>query len=379
MRTIAIVGTGFVADMYASSLKTFPDVRVAACFDRDPERLSRFCRYWNLPAADSLDALLASDATLVLNLTNPGEHFGVSRAALVAGKHVYSEKPLAIDMDDARALVALAAERGLQVASAPCSMLGQTAQTARAAVANGAIGTPRLVYAELDDDFITQAPLREWRSPSGTPWPVEDELKVGCTLEHAGYYLTWLMAMFGPVRTVVSASAQLTDPSAWTDGPVAPDFSAATLFFDGGMVARLTCSIIAPHDHRFRIFGDRGVLEVKESWNNLAPVRTRARFTIRRRLVTSPFARRVKPDPSTRHPAASHKTGSPMNFMLGPVELLDAVAAGRAARLAGDFALHLTEVSLAIQNAGEGTGAQRMTTRFHPPAPTIWSGTRTLG
>jgi predicted dehydrogenase len=326
-----------------------------------------------------MEALLSSGATLVLNLTNPHEHSGVSRAALLAGKHVYSEKPLATEMEQAVALHALAAERGLQIASAPCSMLGEAAQVARRAVEEGAIGRPRLVYAELDDGFISQAPLSLWKSESGAPWPVKDELRVGCTLEHAGYYLTWLMAMFGSVETVVSASAQVTETGHLTGGPVAPDYSSASLFFADGVVARLTCSIVAPHDHRLRIFGDGGIVEVAECWDNLARVKIRRRHVIRRRLIDSPLARTVKPAPSMRHPRVKRRGAAAMNFMLGPAEMLDAIAAGRPARLAGDFALHLTEVSLAIQAAGDSAGAQRMRTRFDRPDPVAWAGTRTLG
>lgn len=378
-RTIAIVGTGFVADLYAASLRTFPDIRVAGCFDRDPERLARFCAHWSLPAAADLASLLAGPATLVLNLTNPASHEAVSRAALEAGKHVYSEKPLALDLDDARRLHALAKARGLQLGSAPCSMLGEAAQTARRALDAGAIGRPRLVYAELDDDFISQAPLGQWKSASGTPWPVEDELRVGCTLEHAGYYLTWLMAMFGRVEAVTAASAQVTDVSHLVEGPVAPDYSAATLFFEGGVVARLTCSIVAPHDHRMRVFGDGGVLEVGECWDNLAKVTTRRRFVLRRRLVTSPLPRRVRPDGAARHPTVKRWGAAAMNFMLGPAEMLDAVAAGRPSRLAGDFALHLTEVSLAISGAGRSDGVRRIESPFRRPEPVRWAGTRVVG
>ena len=374
-RRIAIVGTGFVADLYAASLKTFPDIAVIGCYDVDGVRLARFCAYWNLPACDSIEALLALDAELVLNLTNPHAHYEVSAQALAGGRHVYSEKPLATRLGDARALCEQAEAAGLQIASAPCSMLSQSAQTVRAAIAEGAIGTPRLVYAELDDDFISQAPLAAWKSASGTPWPVEDELHVGCTLEHAGYYLTWLMAMFGPVARVVSAAAQMTDICHLTTPPVAPDYSSASLFFVSGVVARLTCSIVAPHDHRLRMFGDRGVLEMDECWDNQAKVRTRRRFVLRRRLVTSPIARRVKPGPATAHPTVKRWGAAAMNFMLGPAEMLDAIAAGRVGRLSGDFALHLTEVSLAIQ---AGAGVSDMTTSFEAPPPVAWAGTRTL-
>lgn len=376
MRKIAIVGTGYVADYYAASLRTFPDIVVIGCFDRDAERLARFCTHYGLPAVESFEALLASEATLLLNLTNPHEHYAVSAAALKAGKHVYSEKPLATDLDDAKKLHALAAELGLQLASAPCSLLGQSAQTLREAIETGAIGTPRLVYAELDDDYISQAPVSKWLSASGAPWPIKDELKVGCTLEHAGYYLTWLMDMFGSIATVVSASAHVGEVGHMTDEPPAPDYSSATLFFESGMVARLTCSIIAPHDHRLRVFGERGVAEIAQAWNNQAPVNLRRRFVIRRRLLNSPIASKAKPGSWTAHPFVDRKQAA-MNFMLGPAEMLDAIAAGRPAKLGGDFALHLTEVTLAVQNAGRTSGAREMTTRFKRTAPVRWTGTRT--
>ncbi|MCK5748392.1 MAG: Gfo/Idh/MocA family oxidoreductase, partial [Oricola sp.] len=199
---IVIVGTGFVADLYMNSLKTFPGIAVAGAYDIDGERLKVFCEHWNVPAKESLDALLAEDA-LVLNLTNPRAHYEVSKAALDAGRHVYSEKPLATAMGDAHALVKLAKDKGLMLGSAPCSWMSEAAQTAWKALRDGEIGPVRLVYAELDDDFIPQAPYQKWFSETGAPWPAKDEFEVGCTLEHAGYYLTWLMAMFGPVETVV--------------------------------------------------------------------------------------------------------------------------------------------------------------------------------
>ncbi|MEO0911820.1 MAG: Gfo/Idh/MocA family oxidoreductase, partial [Pseudomonadota bacterium] len=199
MSKFAIIGCGFVADLYLASFQTMPEAEIVAVYDHDAARLKTFCAHWQLTAAASREALfgMLPDDAIVLNLTNPHAHFEVSKAALEAGFHVYSEKPLAVEMEDARALHALAAERGRLLASAPCSVLSETAQTLAAAVRKGVAGTPRLVYAELDDGFIPQAPYAKWMSESGAPWPAEDEFRVGCTLEHAGYYLTWLMAMFG--------------------------------------------------------------------------------------------------------------------------------------------------------------------------------------
>lgn len=84
-------------------------------------------------------------------------------------------------------------------------------------------------------------------SPSGAPWPYKDEFEVGCTLEHAGYYVTWLAAFFGPAKSVTSfAGCQIPDKG--TDGPLevlAPDFAVGCIEFACSVAARVTCSIVA--------------------------------------------------------------------------------------------------------------------------------------
>lgn len=373
MSSVFIIGCGFVADLYMRSLTTFPHVNVARVYDRDPNRLSAFATHWNLPTANSLDELLndAPKGSLFLNLTNPRSHYQINKACLDAGHHVYSEKPLAISMQEATALHKQATDLGLTLASAPCSTLSETAQTLGKAIRDNVAGTPRLIYAELDDGFIPQAPFKDWQSESGAPWPAEDEFQVGCTLEHAGYYLSWLIAWFGSVRRVVAASAEVLpdkDPS----GQGTPDVSVATLFFENGPVVRLTCSIVAPHDHQIRVIGDNGVLHVKKAWDNTAPVKFHRRMRIRRRLLEHPFGRRIKLGHAT-HPKVGRWGAASMNFALGPVEVLDAISENRASRLSGDFALHLNEVTLAIQNAGDSSGAQDMTTRCDPMEPMPWA------
>ena len=369
-RHIVLIGAGYVADLYMRSIALYPDVQIIGVHDRDGARLKAFCDHWSQTPFDDMAALLAALPAdgLVLNLTNPGSHATVSRACLEAGRHVYSEKPLAMEMDDALALADLAHARGLMLGAAPCSYLSQSAQTLAAAVRSGVAGTPRLTYAEIDDGYIRQAPYHKWASESGAPWPAEDEFRVGCTMEHAGYYLTWLIAMFGPVRTVVAASAQLTG-----DGPAAPDLSIGTLFFHGGMVARLTCSIIAPHNHHIRVVGDGGVLELNECWDNLAPVQFRRRFTLRRRLMEAPITRRIRLDAADTHPVPGKKGAATMNFFLGPDTMLRAIAAGEDGAALTQMALHVNEVTLALQNAREQTGAVTMRTRCDPVPPQPWA------
>ncbi|WP_322865355.1 Gfo/Idh/MocA family protein [Aquicoccus sp. G2-2] len=366
MKAVVLIGCGFVADLYMAGLATFPEIRVKGAFDHDPARLKVFAAHWSIPAFETLEAALSSDA-LVLNLTNPAAHEAINRAALEAGRNVFCEKPMALTLQAAQSLVTLAQSRGLQLASAPSSVLGEAAQILIKAARGGRIGTPRLTYAELDDGFIPQAPVEHWRSASGAPWPFEDEFRTGCTLEHAGYSLSWLIAAFGSVTRVIAANAETLPDKRGISGT--PDFSVATLFFEHGPPARLTCSITAPHDHRIRIIGDNGYLEVKEVWNNAAPVRFHRRFRIRRRLIEHPFGKRLRAMSQT-HPKIKRSGAAAMNFALGPAEMLAAIAVGRESRLAGAFALHLTEVTLAIQSGAVET---HITSRCKRMEPMPWA------
>lgn len=366
---VAVIGCGFVADLYLASARTVPGLRVTGAHDRDPARLAAFAAHWGVPAFASLDALLAAlpAGGLALNLTNPSSHAEVTRAALASGRHVWSEKPMALTLADARDLASQARAAGLTLASAPSSVLSETAQALGLALRRGRAGTPRLIYAELDDGFLAQAPVASWRGESGAPWPALDELATGCTLEHAGYWLSWLIAHLGPVREVTTATA-LAVPGKHGATREAPDLSVATLAFAAGPVARLTCSIVAPHDHRLRVVGDDGLIEVPRAWDNAAPVTVRRRVRVRRRLLELPFGRRVRLRGPT-HPKVPRTGAASMNFMLGPLEALEAIAAGRPSRLGGDFALHLTEATLACATAGHHV----LETTCAPMEPMPWA------
>lgn len=368
--SIAIIGTGYVADFYMKSIDLYPGVTVIGAFDINKERLNTFCNYWSVPSFTSAAGLLAElpKDGLILNLTNPDAHFDVSQLCLLSGRHVYSEKPLAMNMDQARELAELAIARGLRLGAAPCSYLSQSAQTLWAAVRSDIPGKVRLAYAEIDDGFIRQAPYEYWKSETGAPWPAEDELQVGCTMEHAGYYLTWLIQMFGPVRTVVAASAQLTG-----DEPAAHDLSVGVLFHTSGVVVRLTCSIIAPHNHKLRIIGDKGVLELDECWDNLSAVRFRKRMRIRRRLLEAPLARKLRLPSKNPHPVPAKGGASTMNFFLGPDQMLNDIVTENDPLPTIQMALHVNEVTLALQKAGEHSGAVAMQTTCTPAAPQPWA------
>ena len=404
---IGIVGCGYVSDHYLETLPNHPNLDLAGVTDLIPERAEVLASHYGLRVYPTTDALLADpEIELVVNLTDPEHHFEVSKASLLAGKHVYSEKPLSVVLPEANELVALAEERGLMLSSAPCSVLSETAQTLWKAVRDGAVGKVRLVYAELDDNPIYLMRPEGWTNERGTPWPYLGEYEVGCTLEHAGYYLTWLAAIFGPARSVTAFSSCLVPDktSLPLDPADTPDFSVACITFDSGVVARLTCSIVAPYDHRIRIIGDEGVLSVDECWQYGAPVHleqfsqlalnARKSRTVRsstllqsvfgiggskQGLVRKPLSqisRRIEEVRSgERTPLrAALKTVSKrelvsMDFFRGVADMAAAIDEGRGPLLSSDFVLHVNELTLAIQGAGADGAPYQLTTTFEPIEP----------
>jgi predicted dehydrogenase len=372
---LAIVGCGYVADLYARTLFEHRELEVTGVMDRDRERAEQFAAFHKVPRYPTLQAVLDDpDVELVLNLTNPRSHFEVTNACLRAGKHVYSEKPLAMSTADARALADLARERRLHLSAAPSRLLGEPAQTAWKALRDGAIGRPRLVYAEMDDGPVHLMDYREWKGASGAPWPYRDELETGCTLEHSGYVLTWLAAFFGPAESVAAFSTLLVPDKGIeevTEERMAPDFSVACIRYAAGVVARLTCSIVAPADHRLRIVGDTGVLAVEDCWTPQSPV-TLARHLVEGRWRHDPIQTTLALATNPRAPRAA-RTLKKVDFCLGPAELAHAVREGRRSRLSADLACHITELALAIQQAREGAPAVKLTTSFDPIEPMPWA------
>ncbi len=249
---IAIVGCGYVADYYLKTLRLHSELKVRGVTDRDFQRGQRLARHYQTHHYATLaDVLADSRVEMVLNLTNPGSHYEVSRVCLQNGKHVYTEKPLAMQFNEAVELVSLAGQKGVYLSSAPCSVLNESAQTLWKAIREEQVGPPRLVYAQFDDGLIHKMPYKKWQSESGTPWPYKDEFEVGATLQHAGYPVSWLVAFFGPVRSVHAFSKTLIRDKipGETQDTESPDFSLACLEFQSGVVARLTCGVVAPRDH----------------------------------------------------------------------------------------------------------------------------------
>jgi predicted dehydrogenase len=401
VQKMAIVGCGFVADPYAMTLKGHPELKLVGAFDTNEKNLAAFCRCWPVRKYASLQEILEdASVEMVLNLTNPRSHFEVTSRCLEAGKHVYSEKPLGMDIGEARKLVEQARQTGLYLASAPCNLLSETAQTMWKAMKDGVVGNVRLVYANFDDGLI--APKMSpwtWLNDCGVPWPAKDEFEVGCTYEHAGYVLTWLAAFFGPAQSVTAfSSCQIADKGMPVD-QMAPDFSVGCIEYGGGVVARVTCGLVAPRDKSLAIIGDEEMIFTPDVRKDEGPVyvrhiptrvRTgslerrlnRLRVWLEKHLAVVPwsghewhFQRKIpfarKPSGLMAHP------DKPVDFLRGPSEMAEAIRQKCSCRLSVDLGLHIVEIIEALQYPERFSGKRKIESTFDPIQPLPWDGVKT--
>jgi len=192
---IGIVGCGNVSDQYFEGIALHDFLTVVACADLDLERAQAKAAQHRVERACSPDELLEDpDVELVVNLTPPHAHAPASMAVIRAGKHLWSEKPLATNLEDARELVDAAAAAGVRLGVAPDTFLGGGLQTAIKLVDDGWLGDAIAGGVAM----VTEHGYETWHPDVASFYG-----KGGGPLMDLGpYYVTALVAMLGPVKRV---------------------------------------------------------------------------------------------------------------------------------------------------------------------------------
>ena len=137
---VGIIGAGNIAPAYIKGCAPFDVIKVTACADILEDRAQAFAAEHGLVAFSVEDLLARDDIDIVVNLTLPLSHAEVSLQIIEAGKHAYSEKPLAVTRADGEAIMKAAKAAGLRMGCAPDTFLGGGGQTARKAIDDGLIG-----------------------------------------------------------------------------------------------------------------------------------------------------------------------------------------------------------------------------------------------
>ena len=248
---IAMIGVGAISGIYLQNItKVFREVDLVGVCDLIPERAQKGAGYVEEQIKegaavrqpkiykDMYEAFNDPEVEVILNLTRPHEHYEVTKQGLLHGKHVYSEKPLAVDMIEAKELVALAEEKGLRLGGAPDTFMGAGIQTARRVIDQGLIGdVVGASCAMVCHGHETWHPDPEFYYKRGG----------GPMMDMGPYYVTALVQLLGPAKGVMGMTKRTfphrtitSQPHYGEDISVDVDtYLSGNILFENGAIAQI--------------------------------------------------------------------------------------------------------------------------------------------
>lgn len=358
---LGLIGAGNISASYLGRAPHFAGIRFVAVADMNHAAAEARAAEYGIEAR-SVEALLASpDIDLIVNLTIPAAHFDISKRALEAGKHVYSEKPYVLTLEEGRELARIAAERGLRVGSAPDTFLGTSHQLARHIVDSGAIG--RVTSGTC---AVMSSGMESWH-----PNPDFFFLKGGGPVLDLGpYYISNLVQLLGPVARVAALASTpgltRTIGSGARKGEQVPVETPTTIhalleFQNGAVISFQSSWDVHQHDLQpMALYGTEGTLHIPDPNFFDGEIR---------------MTKRAEP---AALPDWDHPLGPPNRELnngksvadyraSGLADMALAIAEGRPHRCNDELALHVVEVMTAILQSGEEGRFVPMTTTCARP------------
>ncbi|TWB58481.1 putative dehydrogenase [Rhizobium sp. ERR 922] len=359
---IGVIGCGNISMTYLRNAALFAGVELRVCADISADVAALRAREYGIRAL-SVDQLLADpEVDLVLNLTVPAVHFDVTMSALSAGKHVFTEKPLATSAADGRVLVAAAKRRGLQLGSAPDTFLGAAGRRARRLMDEGAIGRPVSGTA-----FMMGRGMEHWHpnpqfyyQPGGGP-----------VFDMGPYYLTMLVNLLGPVVRVMAMATKGQEERLITaDGPFkntrfkvgTPTNILSLLEFQSGATVNFGASwdVFRHSNHPIELHGTEGSLRLPDPDTFGGTVSLSERGADWYDFESDGELYGARNWPFNAPDRANYR-------MLGVADLARALEEGRPPRASGELALHVLEIMEAILQSGESRQSVSIGAQFTPP------------
>jgi predicted dehydrogenase len=345
---IGVIGCGNISMTYLRNAELFGGVKVRARADIAPDMATLRAKEYGIRAL-AVDELLADpEVDLILNLTIPAAHFDVTLSALSAGKHVFTEKPLATSAKDGRRLVAEADSRVLLIGSAPDTFLGAAGRRARHLVDEGAIG--RVITGTA---FMMGRGMEHWHpnpqfyyQPGGGP-----------VLDMGPYYLTMLVNLLGPAKSVMAMATRGQDERLITaEGPFmnttfrvgTPTNVLSLVEFHSGATVTFGASwdVFRHSNHPIELHGTEGSLRLPDPDTFGGTVSLSERGADWRDFVSDDELFGARNWPFAAPDRANYR-------MLGIADLAQALKTGRKPRASGALALHVLDIMEAILVSGE--------------------------
>ena len=361
---VGIMGAGNISAAYLRLAPLFKNLEVRAIADVVPAAAQKRAEEFNVAAQTPDELLKNSELDVIVNLTVPAAHFGVSKDILTSGKHAYSEKPFVLSVEEGLALKKLAGERNLKVGSAPDTFLGGAHQQARAIIDAGKLG--RIASGTM---HVMSRGMEHWHpnpdfffQPGGGP-----------ILDLGPYYITDLISLVGPIKRVSAFTGMArTEREVTAEGPFkgtfvkvgTPTTIHAILEFHSGAIITLGASwdVSSHGHHNIELYGTEGSVYVPDPnfFNGDVTITDRAGTKEKVTPWDHPFGV-ANQNLDTPTPRANYRNA-------GLSDMLTAAETGRHARCDLDVALHAVDVMTSILKAGETHQVITLQTTCERPA-----------
>jgi predicted dehydrogenase len=365
---VGIVGCGVISGIYLENMRSFAGIKAVACTDIIPERSEAKAREHGIDAVTPADMLKRDDVDIILNITPPLVHYDVSLAALQAGKHVFSEKPLCVEVEHGKHLVDEARARGLAIGVAPDTFLGAGGRLARELVDQGIIG--KVVAGSCN---LMSRGMEHWH-PDPRAFYVHGG---GPLLDVGPYYMNALINLLGPVESVVGVtSTAFPTRHVTAEGPLkgqhipveTPTTIMGMVHFASGADVNIFMSWdVWKHGHpAIELYGTEGTLRVPDPnffGGSLQYSRGRDEW------ITVDASDRAFGRPNYRSAMWAATQPSQANYRcLGIAELAASVTRGTPHRASGAMGSHSLEAMQSVIRSGRDGGRIALQSKIDRPA-----------
>ena len=263
---VGLIGCGHIAETYFRAHKYFNNFRIIKCADINHLAAKKCALTYKIKALSVKNLLKDKEIDIILNLTVPKAHFEVSKKALLNNKHVYTEKPMAINLKDGKELLKISKRKKLYIGNAPDTFLGGGNQKSKEILEKNFIGKINL------GNIIFAYPGVQSYHPNPEPWFAKKE--GGPVIDMGPYYLTALVNLLGPAKKVWGSFMWNKKKRIIGIGPrkgrsikvLCPTTYLGTIFFSNGAIIRFTLSfdVIAHHRNHIELYGSKGSILVPD-------------------------------------------------------------------------------------------------------------------
>ena len=263
---VGLIGCGHIAETYFRAHKYFNNFRIIKCADINHLAAKKCATTYKIKALSVKNLLKDKEIEIILNLTVPKAHFEVSKKALLNNKHVYTEKPMAINLKDGKELLKISKRKRLYIGNAPDTFLGGGNQKSKEILEKNFIGKINL------GNIIFAYPGVQSYHPNPEPWFAKKE--GGPVIDMGPYYLTALVNLLGPAKQVWGSFMWNKKKRIIGIGPrkgssikvLCPTTYLGTIFFNSGAIIRFTLSfdVIAHHRNHIELYGSKGSILVPD-------------------------------------------------------------------------------------------------------------------